>query len=174
MIKQKWLFWRAGFYLANQSNLKGFQKALIGWKKAGPPKKPLLLWLCKQAIQYMPKNAYFLEKSYKIAAAFGVSAPEPPLAPGGFVLYNAPQPCFVFNNLQRISTHHILPLTFVIAFSSNFSPVVGKVPHVQQKLIKKWQHTFIWTSNILCKEGTSGACTLGAGFEGAPTHFAVK
>jgi len=35
-------FWRAGFYLANQSNLKGFQKALIGWKKAGPPKKPLL------------------------------------------------------------------------------------------------------------------------------------
>jgi len=32
----------AGFYPANQSNLKGSQKALIGWKKAGPPKKPLL------------------------------------------------------------------------------------------------------------------------------------
>jgi len=26
-------FWRAGFYPANQSNLKSFQKALIGWKK---------------------------------------------------------------------------------------------------------------------------------------------
>jgi len=32
--KQKWLFWRAGFYLANLSNLKSFQKTLIGWKKA--------------------------------------------------------------------------------------------------------------------------------------------
>jgi len=30
------------FFLANQSNLKSFQKAPIGWKKAGPPKKPLL------------------------------------------------------------------------------------------------------------------------------------
>jgi len=28
----------ADFYLANQSNLKSIQKALIGWKKAGPPK----------------------------------------------------------------------------------------------------------------------------------------
>jgi len=28
----------AGFYPANQGNLKSFQKALIGWKKAGPPK----------------------------------------------------------------------------------------------------------------------------------------
>jgi len=36
---QKWLFWRIGFYLANQNNLKSFQKFLIGWKKAGPPKK---------------------------------------------------------------------------------------------------------------------------------------
>jgi len=35
---------RAGFYLANQSNIKIIQKALIGWKKAGPPKKPLLFW----------------------------------------------------------------------------------------------------------------------------------
>jgi len=42
MIKTKVVFWRAGFYLANQSNLKDFQKALIGWKKAGPSKKPLL------------------------------------------------------------------------------------------------------------------------------------
>jgi len=32
MIKTK------SFYSANQSNLKSFQKALIGWKKAGPPK----------------------------------------------------------------------------------------------------------------------------------------
>jgi len=35
-------FWKAGFYLANQSILKSCQKALIGWKKAGPPKKPLV------------------------------------------------------------------------------------------------------------------------------------
>jgi len=32
-------FWRAGFYPANQSNLKSIQTSLIGWKKAGPPKK---------------------------------------------------------------------------------------------------------------------------------------
>jgi len=32
-----------GFYPANQSNLKSIQKFLIGWKKAGPPKKPLLI-----------------------------------------------------------------------------------------------------------------------------------
>jgi len=37
--KQKWLFWRASFYPANQSNLKSIQKALISWKKAGPLKK---------------------------------------------------------------------------------------------------------------------------------------
>jgi len=42
MIKIKVAFWRAGFYPANQSNLKSVQKSLIGWKKAGPPKKPLL------------------------------------------------------------------------------------------------------------------------------------
>jgi len=43
MIKtKKWLFRRAGFYPANQSNLKSIQKALIGWKKAGPPKQPHL------------------------------------------------------------------------------------------------------------------------------------
>jgi len=28
----------AGFCPANQSNLKSFQKALIGWKNTGPPK----------------------------------------------------------------------------------------------------------------------------------------
>jgi len=48
--KPKWLFWKAGFYSANQSNQKSFQKALIGWKKADLPKKPLLFWSCKQAI----------------------------------------------------------------------------------------------------------------------------
>jgi len=42
MIKIKVAFWRAGFYQANQNNLKNFQKALIGWKKVGPPKKSLL------------------------------------------------------------------------------------------------------------------------------------
>jgi len=35
MIKAKVAFWRADF-------LKTFQIALIGWIKAGPPKKPLL------------------------------------------------------------------------------------------------------------------------------------
>jgi len=34
--------WRAGFYPANQSNLKSFPNAQIGWEKAGPPKKLLL------------------------------------------------------------------------------------------------------------------------------------
>jgi len=42
MIKTKVAFWKASFYPANQNNLKRFQKALIGWKKAGPLKKPLL------------------------------------------------------------------------------------------------------------------------------------
>jgi len=31
-------------YAANQNNLKRFQKNMIGWEKAGPPKKPLLFW----------------------------------------------------------------------------------------------------------------------------------
>jgi len=47
--KLKWLFWRTGFYSANQNNLKCFQKDLIGWKKAGPPKSHFLFWSCKQA-----------------------------------------------------------------------------------------------------------------------------
>jgi len=44
-----WLFWRAGFFPANQGFLKTFQIALIGWKKIGSPEKPLLFWSCKQA-----------------------------------------------------------------------------------------------------------------------------
>jgi len=39
-----------GFFQANQSFLKTFQFALIGWIKAGPTKKPLLFCSCKQAI----------------------------------------------------------------------------------------------------------------------------
>jgi len=42
MIKTKVAFLEGGYYPANQSNLKSIQQALIGWKKAGPPKKPLL------------------------------------------------------------------------------------------------------------------------------------
>jgi len=42
MIKTKVALWMAGFYLANQSFVKTFQIAVIGWIKAGPPKKPLL------------------------------------------------------------------------------------------------------------------------------------
>jgi len=37
--KQKWLFWRAGFFPANQRFLKTMQIALIGWIKAGFQKK---------------------------------------------------------------------------------------------------------------------------------------
>jgi len=40
-------FFGGRFYLANQSNLKSFQKVLIGWKKVGFPKKPLLFWSSK-------------------------------------------------------------------------------------------------------------------------------
>jgi len=36
--QKKWPFWRAGFYPANQSNLKAFN---WGMKKASSPKKPL-------------------------------------------------------------------------------------------------------------------------------------
>jgi len=43
MIKTKWLFWKTSFYPANQSNLKSFLKALIGWKKAGPQKATFAL-----------------------------------------------------------------------------------------------------------------------------------
>jgi len=42
MIKAKCFFWKAGVFPANQGFLKTFQIALIGWIKAGPPKKPLL------------------------------------------------------------------------------------------------------------------------------------
>jgi len=42
MIKTKVAFWRAGFFPANQGFLKTFKIVLIGWIKAGPPKKPLL------------------------------------------------------------------------------------------------------------------------------------
>jgi len=42
MIKTKVVFLEGRFYPDNQSKLKGFQKALIGWKKAAPPIKPLL------------------------------------------------------------------------------------------------------------------------------------
>jgi len=51
MIRTKVAFLEGGFYTANQSNLKSIQKALplIAWKKAGPPKKPLLFPSCKQA-----------------------------------------------------------------------------------------------------------------------------
>jgi len=42
MIKTKVAFLEASFYPAIQSNLKSTEKALIGWEKAGPPKKSLL------------------------------------------------------------------------------------------------------------------------------------
>jgi len=42
MIKTKVAFLEGRLFPANQSNLKSFQNDLIGWKKAGPKKKPLL------------------------------------------------------------------------------------------------------------------------------------
>jgi len=42
MIKTKVAFMEAGFYPSNQSSLKSIEKALIGWKRVGPPKKPLV------------------------------------------------------------------------------------------------------------------------------------
>jgi len=42
MIKTKVAFLEGRLLSANQSNLKSFQKALIGWIKAGLPKNPLL------------------------------------------------------------------------------------------------------------------------------------
>jgi len=41
-LKQKWHFWKSGFYPANQGCLKTFQIVLISWIIAGPPKKSLL------------------------------------------------------------------------------------------------------------------------------------
>jgi len=43
--KQKWFFWRAGFFPPNQNFLNTFSVALIGRIKAGLPTKPLLFWL---------------------------------------------------------------------------------------------------------------------------------
>jgi len=42
MNKTKVAFERAGFFPANQNFLETFEIALIGWIKAGPPKKTLL------------------------------------------------------------------------------------------------------------------------------------
>jgi len=44
-------FLEAGFYPANQNNLKRNQKVVVGWKKAGPSKKPLLFWSRKGNVQ---------------------------------------------------------------------------------------------------------------------------
>jgi len=38
------------WHFCKQSNLRSFLKALIGWEKADPSKRPLLFWSCKQAI----------------------------------------------------------------------------------------------------------------------------
>jgi len=41
MIKTKVDFVEGRIYQANQSNLKGIQRSLIDWNKAGPLKQPL-------------------------------------------------------------------------------------------------------------------------------------
>jgi len=46
------------------------QKALIGWKKAGPPKKSLLFWSCKQAICILPARAQNYKSGLALHAGF--------------------------------------------------------------------------------------------------------
>jgi len=43
MIKTKMAFFGGPAFIQPISNLKSIHKALIGWKKSGPPKKPLRL-----------------------------------------------------------------------------------------------------------------------------------
>jgi len=52
-VKKKRLFYWTGLFSANQTFLKAFQIALIGWKKSGPSKKPHLLWTCKPGINFL-------------------------------------------------------------------------------------------------------------------------
>jgi len=55
----------------------------------------------RNLVQNMPKNAYFLEKVCKIAATPGGSAPEPPLAGGGWRLRpQTPALLFPFTNID--------------------------------------------------------------------------
>jgi len=55
---------------------------------------------------------------------------------------------------------------------------LAKLPHNQQNLAKKWQDMIISRSNMqwpnVARKGQVEAYILGAGFGGAPTHFAVK
>jgi len=46
LSKNKVDFLEGPLFPANQRSLKAFNIALIGWMKAGPPKKSLLLWTC--------------------------------------------------------------------------------------------------------------------------------
>jgi len=45
-------FGRSGFYPAKQSNFNRIQKALIGWKKADPPKSHFVFGHVNRLIQY--------------------------------------------------------------------------------------------------------------------------
>jgi len=64
--------WWAGYYPANQRNLKSFLNALIGWKKAGHPKKPLCFWTCKQAVLVL--NYYIIFRLYSSYILFRIVA----------------------------------------------------------------------------------------------------
>jgi len=57
MIKTKVAFLEGRLLFIQSEQFEKFSKALIGWKKAGPPKKPLLFWSCKQA-NYALLNPY--------------------------------------------------------------------------------------------------------------------
>jgi len=65
MIKTKVAFLEAGFYPANQSHLKSFQKALIGWLKADPPKKPLLFDYVNRLIVLFSFNRLLEELNFR-------------------------------------------------------------------------------------------------------------
>jgi len=58
MIKTKVAFLKGRLLLNQPEQSEKFSKSLIGWKKAGPSKQPLLFWSCKQAISVL---MYFLQ-----------------------------------------------------------------------------------------------------------------
>jgi len=64
----------AAFFPANQKFFKAFF-ALIGWVKAGPPKRPLLLWTCKQAFSVFSKDT---ATRYRIGSRTNLSIASPP------------------------------------------------------------------------------------------------
>jgi len=61
---KKWPVWRAGFYIANQSNLKSIQKALIDWKKPALQKSHFCFDHVNRLIKTLNTNSSFLKRYY--------------------------------------------------------------------------------------------------------------